>query len=85
LSAIVGFLGSAGSTLSEQAKSLTVAPDAGRSSDEVAAAFRSLSVGAEALSSRIASISSTLADNVAQYRATDARAADAFGPSGVRP
>ncbi len=84
LDAIVGFLGDAQTELADHVASLVVSPDAGRSTDEVARAFGTLSVAADALARRAGEISSTLADNVAEYREAEDRVADSFRLDGGR-
>lgn len=88
LDAISGFLSDAQSDLADDVGSLSSSPDAGRSTDEVAKAFNTLSVAADALSQKIGEISSTLADNVARYREAEDRVAQSFrldAPDGGRP
>lgn len=84
LDAIVRLLSVARTELSDDVESLSASPDAGRSSDEVAKAFSALSAAAGGLAQRIGDISTTLADNVARYRDTDARVGEAFLHGGER-
>lgn len=85
LDAIVGFLSDAESELHDDVGSLSVSPDAGRSTDEVAKAFGTLAVAGGALAERIGVISSTLADNVARYRDAEERVAGSFRQDGLQP
>jgi len=85
LDAIGRFLGDAEGELADQAASVSASPDAGRSTDEVAKAFGTVSVAVGALAERIAGISSALADNVAQYREAEDRVSGTYGPGGVGP
>lgn len=85
LDAIVGFLGDARSELTDDVRSLSVSPDAGRSTDEVAKAFGALSTAGGALAERVGVISSTLADNVARYREAEERVATTFRADGLQP
>jgi hypothetical protein len=81
LDAIVRALGQARTELGDDVRDLTVTPDAGASSDEVAQAFALLATAAGALSERIGTISETLSDNVAAYRASEEQTAGRFaGP-----
>lgn len=85
LDAIVGHLGDARSEMRDDVASLSTSPDAGRSSDEVAKAFDTLSTAADALAEKIGAVSSALADNVARYREAEERAARSFRTHDGRP
>lgn len=85
LDAIVKHLGNAKSELGDHRTSLAVTPDAGRSSDETANTFGMLAAALGGLAEQIGSMSATLSANVADYRAAESRAEDAFGQTGAVP
>ena len=82
MTTVAADLADTSSTLAGQQASLTVTPDAGASSTEVAKAFEGLGSALAALARNVQDVSGGVTDAVAAYRASDDQVGHGFTSTG---